>query len=93
MSASQIVSEQASQPFPPNFVRDAVLHADQTDSFFDMLEERIAALEAALAAPGLRRLWALWMLGTQLRRAVQPYPGEVFKEKRLEQVTVEWCGE
>jgi hypothetical protein len=61
-----------------------------TDSLMDMLERRIAALEAVVATPWPWRILAAWRLGRALRRSVRPFPGRRFAVRRTEAVTNEW---
>lgn len=65
-------------------------HADATDSLIDLLEARVVALEAVMAARGVRRLWEAWRLGRSLRTSVQSFDGPSFAERRYEAVSIEW---
>lgn len=65
-------------------------HADVTDSLIDLLEGRVVAIEAVMAARGWRRFIAAWRLGRSLRASVQPFEGSSFAERRYEAVSIEW---
>jgi hypothetical protein len=67
-----------------------IYDADVTDSLIDLLEERVVAIEAVVAARGWRRLAAAWRLGRSLRASVLPFEGGSFAERRYEAVSIEW---
>jgi len=60
---------------------------DLTDSLIDSLEDRILALEEAIADPA-----AAECLGRSLRESAQryAYAGPTFRERRTEAVRTEW---
>lgn len=62
---------------------------DLTDSLIDFLEERILALEEAIADPA-----AAERLGQVLRESAEAhaYAGPSFRERRTEAVRTEWLG-
>jgi hypothetical protein len=65
-------------------------HADTTDSLIDLLEGRVVAIEAVIAARGWPRFVAAWRLGRSLRASVLPFEGGSFAERRYEAVSIEW---
>jgi hypothetical protein len=69
---------------------EEIQNADVTDSLIDLLEERIVAIEAIMAARGWRRFMAAWQLGRSLRASVRPFEGRSFAERRYEAVSIEW---
>jgi hypothetical protein len=55
-----------------------------TDAMMGHLEQRVAALEAVVAARGLRGVRARVRLGRHLRASVRNFPGSTFAERRME---------
>jgi hypothetical protein len=65
-------------------------YAATTDELFDILEDRLAALEEVAAARWPARILVRARLGRKLRQSIAPFAGPSFRDRRHEAVTTEW---